>query len=130
MMRKMTCFVVVAAMLVIGVAISQEAKEAKETGDIKHTADRHRDNGVTCGACHGGENAPREAAAPESCLTCKNHDSWDAADKRIKENKEYKVNPHRNHISEANDLECTMCHQAHNADTVFCMNCHQGLKFR
>jgi len=127
MIKKMLCLAAVAALLVIGAAISQEVQE---TQGSKYTADRHKDRGVTCGACHGGENAPKEAPSAESCLTCKNHGSWDIVDKRIKENKEYTVNPHHNHISDSNELECTMCHQAHNTDTVFCMNCHQGLKFR
>ena len=126
MMKKMTCLAAVAALLVVGAALSQETQNAQE----KYTADRHKDRGVTCGACHGGQDAPKEAASPETCLSCKNHGSWDMVSKRINDNKEYKYNPHHNHISEANDLECTMCHQAHNPDTVFCFNCHQGMKFK
>ena len=126
MMKKIIYLASTAALLVVGAAISQETQDVQ----VKHTADRHKDRGITCGACHGGEAAPKEAASPKTCLTCKNHGSWDIADKRIKDNKEYKFNPHRNHISEANDLECTMCHQAHGNDTIFCYNCHQGIKFK
>jgi len=124
MMKKMICLTVVTALLVIGVAVSQEAQEKKPM------ADRHKDRGVTCGACHDGESEPKAASSKEYCLTCKNHGSWDTVDARIKENKEYKFNPHRNHITESNKLDCTMCHKAHTTDTIICLNCHTAMKFK
>jgi len=124
MMRKIIFLSVVAALLAIGAAASQQAQEQKPT------ADRHKDRGVTCSVCHDGEADPKAAASPKSCLTCKNHDSWNTISERINNDKEYKFNPHHNHITETNDLECTMCHQAHKEDTIICHKCHQGMKFK
>jgi len=124
MIKKIICFAAIAAMLVAGAAISQEAQGKKPT------ADRHKDRGVTCKVCHDGEDAPKAAASTKSCLTCKNHGSWNTISERTKDAKGYKFNPHHNHITETNDLECTMCHQAHKADTVICLNCHQAMKFK
>lgn len=125
MIRKIICLSAIAALLAIGAAASQETREKKPP-----TADRHKDRGITCGACHDGEAAPKAAAAPKSCLTCKNHDSLSTIAVRTNNDKGYKFNPHRNHITETNDLECTMCHQAHKEDTVICYTCHQGMKFK
>ena len=123
-MKKTICFAVIAAMLVIGAAISQETRETKPT------AERHKDLGITCSVCHDGEDAPKSAASPKSCLTCKNHGSWNTVSERTKDSNGYKFNPHHNHITETNDLECTMCHQAHAADTVLCYKCHTAMKFK
>ena len=122
MMKKTIYLAVIVALLVMGVALSQEILENK------HTADRHKDRGVTCRVCHDGEEAPKTAAAPQSCLTCKNHGSLNVVAERTE--KEYIYNPHRNHITETSDLECTQCHQAHKNDTVACHDCHAGMKFK
>jgi len=158
MMKKIISFLAVAVMLVIWATACREArnqevqnreaqnKEAqneaqnpgtqnqevqnRETPGKKPTADRHKDRGVKCGACHDGEAEPKTAASSESCLTCKNHGSWDIVAERASLDKGYKVNPHRNHISEAYDLECTLCHRPHEADAIACHSCHQGLEFK
>ena len=125
MIKKIVCLAVIVALLVIGVALSQEARENK------HTADRHKERGITCGGCHGEEeDAPKTAASPKSCLACKNHGSWDVVAERTVKDKDYRFNPHRNHITETNDIECTQCHQAHRNDTVACYDCHTGMKFK
>ena len=133
MIKKMICFAAVAMLLVIGAAISQEAQQPQKTQattEKKPTSDRHKDRGLTCGVCHGGEAEPKSDAPPKSCLTCKNHDSLKTVAERTNSNKGFKFNPHHNHILETNDLECTQCHQAHKADNVVCYNCHQGMKFK
>ena len=119
MSKKTICFAVIAVLLVIGITISQEAQGNKPT------AERHKDRGVACAVCHDGESAPKTAAAPKSCLMC--HESLNAVAEKTRE---YKFNPHRNHITESNDLECTQCHQGHKDDTTVCFNCHQGMKFK
>ena len=124
MIKKTVCLVAIAAILVIGAAISQE------TGETKPTAERHKDRGITCSVCHNGEDAPKSAASPKSCLSCKNHDSWNSVSERTRETKGYKFNPHHNHITETNDLECTTCHRSHNEDTVVCYECHTAMKFK
>jgi len=127
MMKKIFCLAAVAALLVIGAAISQEVQE---TQGKTTTADRHKDRGLTCAVCHNGETEPKAAASPKSCLMCKNHDSWHTVTERTNADKGFKFNPHHNHILEMNDLECTQCHQAHKSDTVVCYNCHQAMKFK
>ena len=123
--KKMMIFTVVAALLVVVVTgVSQEA------GDNKPRMDKHKDRGATCAVCHGDEVEPKDAAPPKSCLTCKNHDSWKTVTERTNSDKGYKFNPHHNHITEANEVECTHCHQEHKADTVFCYNCHTAMKFK
>ena len=124
MMKKTFCFMVIAAILVIGAAISQEKQEKKTT------AERHKDRGVTCSVCHDGDVAPKAAASPKSCLACKNHDSFNTVSERTRDAKGYKFNPHQNHITETNDLECTTCHQAHKADSIICLTCHIGMEFK
>jgi maltose-binding protein MalE len=126
MMKKMICFAAITVLLIIGAAISQE----QESQAKKPTADRHKDRGITCSVCHDGENEPKAAASPKSCLTCKNHDSLQTAAERTNAAKGFKFNPHHNHILETNKLECTQCHQSHKADTVVCYDCHQLMKFK
>jgi dihydrodipicolinate reductase len=41
----------------------------------------------------------------------------------------YVPNPHKNHITESNDVECTVCHHGHKADNPACLACHMGLTF-
>ena len=128
MMKKTICLAAVAVMLIIGTVVSQEIQEIQE--GKKPTADRHKDRGVTCSVCHDGEAEPKAAASPKSCLTCKNHGSWNMVADRTNADKGFKFNPHHNHILETNDLECTQCHQAHKDDTVVCYRCHSGMKFK
>ena len=145
MIKKAICFAVIAALPVIGAAvscghrtnsghypaISQEVKEAKEepkAPEKKYLAERHKDCGMECGVCHNGEESPKTAATQKACLVC--HNSLDSVAGRTNADKGYKFNPHRNHITETNVIECTQCHQAHKADTVVCYNCHQGMKLK
>jgi hypothetical protein len=87
------------------------------------TADRHKDRKLDCAACHG-EATPKTAAPAKSCLTC--HQSLEAVAERTKD---FVRNPHKNHLMEAADVECTQCHNGHKADTPVCNTCHQGIKF-
>ena len=124
MIKKMICFTAGAALLIIGLAISQEARGNKPT------ADRHRDRGITCSVCHGGEDAPKTAGSPKSCLLCKNHESLNVVADRTSDKNGYIFNPHHNHITETNSLECIQCHQAHKNDTFVCLDCHTTMKFK
>ena len=87
------------------------------------TADRHKAVGLTCDACHG-EAKPSKPASPDVCLGC--HESLEAVAKRTQNRT---PNPHKNHITEASDPECTQCHHGHKADRPLCFDCHSGLKF-
>ena len=114
-MKRVLCFFALAAVLWTGTAITQEKKS--------FTADRHKERGLTCAACHK-EEQPKTAASGEACLPC--HNSIEAVADRTKD---FKNNPHKNHITDSNDVACTECHQGHKANTLLCTRCHTGFKF-
>ncbi len=112
----MNYLLIAAAVLWAGISIAQEK--------TAFNADRHKSRSVACLACHG-EAAPKTAASEKGCLSC--HKSLEAvAEKTIDM---APGNPHKNHITEANNLECTQCHSGHKADVPTCTNCHAGMKF-
>jgi fumarate reductase flavoprotein subunit len=102
-------------MLWAGVAISQEKRP--------FTADRHKSRGMECIGCHG-EAQPKTPAPAKACPAC--HTSMEAVAERTKD---FEKNPHKNHLTEASDPECTQCHHGHKADTPLCHQCHEGMKF-
>ncbi len=111
----MLCFCAVATMILACLAIANAADT--------FNADRHKALKFDCAACHG-EAKPTSAASQKACLTC--HQSLEAvADKT----KDYVKNPHRNHLTDAADVECTQCHNGHKADSPVCNKCHPGIKF-
>jgi len=116
-LKKIICFSTIVVLLGIGIVVSQDKKAP--------LADRHKDRGLPCSVCHGGEDAPTTAASGKSCLIC--HNSLAAVADRTKG---FVSNPHKNHLTEANDLECTQCHKGHKEDTILCHRCHAGMKFK
>ena len=106
---------VLVGMICAGLIVAEEKKE--------FTADRHKKQNISCNACHGQEQ-PKSAASAKACLTC--HKSMEAMGERTKD---FDKNPHKNHLTEASDLECTQCHQGHKADTILCDQCHTGFKY-
>lgn len=115
MLKRILPVCAVAAALWSVSAVSEEEKP--------FVADRHKEQGLTCIACHK-EAKPKTAASAEACLVC--HQSIEAvAEQKLDLN----PNPHRNHVTEAMDLECTQCHHGHKADTPICHQCHTGMAF-
>jgi hypothetical protein len=102
-------------MLCAGAAISQEKPV--------FTADKHKEKNIACTGCHDSAQ-PKTPAPAESCLKC--HKSMDAV---AEETKDFKPNPHKNHVTESQDLDCTQCHQGHKADAPMCGQCHGEMKF-
>jgi fumarate reductase flavoprotein subunit len=114
--RSIICFFAAAVVLWTGISIAQE--------NNAFNANRHKKRGVACLACHG-EATPKTAASEKGCLSC--HKSLEAvAEKTIDMTP---ANPHKNHITEANKIECTQCHNGHKADVPSCTNCHAGMNF-
>jgi hypothetical protein len=113
--NRVLCFIALAAVLGTGTAITQEKK--------LFTADSHKERGLTCAACHK-EEQPKTAASGEACLTC--HNSIEAVAEKTKD---FDRNPHKNHITDSSDVECTACHQGHKDNISLCHQCHAGLKF-
>jgi hypothetical protein len=99
-----------------GLALSEETKKP-------FTADSHKQRELACTACHS-ETKPTTTASPEACLTC--HQSIEAVAEKTANRK---PNPHKNHVTEASDLECTQCHHGHKADAPMCHQCHIGMEF-
>jgi cytochrome c len=113
--NRVLCFIVLAAVLGTGAAITQEKK--------LFTADSHKERGLTCAACHK-EEQPKAAASGDACLAC--HKSIEAVAERTKD---LEKNPHKNHITDGSDVACTACHQGHKANISLCHQCHAGLTF-
>jgi hypothetical protein len=99
-----------------GLAVSEETKKP-------FAADLHKQRGLECTACHK-EAKPKTPASAEACLTC--HQSMETVAEKTADRK---PNPHKNHITEASDLECTLCHKGHKADAPMCHQCHIGMEF-
>ncbi len=115
MTKRILCFFGLAVVFLTGTVVSQEKK--------LFTADRHKERGLTCAACHK-EEQPKTAASEEACLSC--HKSLEAVAERTKD---FQINPHSNHLIDSSDIACTACHQGHKADMLACDQCHTGLRF-
>ena len=78
-------------------------------------ADRHKKNGVACGACH--KEAPPNHPVPMAvCLGC--HGGYETV---AQANAAVDPNPHDSHEGA---LECSSCHHAHKASENYCSKCH------
>jgi cytochrome c len=116
-LRRVLVVCAIAAFLWTGSVMPDEVEKKP------FTADRHKQRGLTCAACHKEEKPKMEAPA-EACLAC--HESIEAvAEKTVN----LKPNPHKNHVTEAMDVECTQCHYSHKADDPICQRCHMGMVF-
>jgi hypothetical protein len=114
-LKRILCLLSIAAVLWAGAALSQEKPV--------FTADKHKEKNIACTGCH--DNAqPKEPASAASCLKC--HKSMEAVAEKTKD---FTPNPHKNHVTDSQDMECTQCHQGHKANTVVCNDCHGGMKF-
>lgn len=116
MLKRIFCFGALAVLFGTLVALSEETQV--------FTADKHKNFGLECSACHG-DAAPTAEVSGKVCLTC--HESLEAVAQRTKD---YAKNPHDNHITATQDLECTQCHNGHKADTPMCHQCHSGMTFK
>lgn len=116
MLKVWLCVCAITAVLWTGSAWSGE-----ETKPF--VGERHKQRGLTCVACHR-EPEPKTAAPAEACLPC--HQSMEAVAGKTANRK---PNPHQNHVTEAMDLECTLCHHSHKADAPMCHQCHLGMEF-
>jgi fumarate reductase flavoprotein subunit len=83
----------------------------------KFLADRHKDRGMECSACHK-ESPPQKAMSSDVCKGC--HDPEKLAIKSA--DKLGRQNPHDNHLG---DIPCESCHHAHKPSEDACAKCHQ-----
>jgi hypothetical protein len=121
--RRIFCFCAVMAIIGTLFAVQEEKKE--EEAKV-FTSDLHKKQGIECVACHGvaTPTAPVDPVSGKVCLVC--HESIDAVAEKTQN---YMPNPHRNHITETSNIECTECHHGHKEDTPTCFQCHQGMPF-
>jgi hypothetical protein len=117
-LNKTISLVTLLTLILLNIAAAQD--QDKST----FQAEKHKQQKVTCAGCHLGEEQPKTAATDKGCLAC--HKSMEAVAER---SVAYVPNPHKNHITESTDVECTVCHHGHKADNPACLACHMGLTF-
>lgn len=81
----------------------------------------HGKKNVTCSGCHGGK-IPEEGDSVENdrCLAC--HGDMEKLEKKTEPKDFPDRNPHKSHLGTVN---CTVCHNAHKASKVYCLECHK-----
>lgn len=86
----------------------------------------HGKRGVTCGGCHGLV-LPEvgDTVGNKRCLAC--HGPLDVLVKKTIPKEFPDRNPHESHLG---DIDCTVCHVAHGASSVYCLDCHQKFDMR
>jgi hypothetical protein len=114
--KRILLFSAIAAVICAGIAIAQDQSPV--------TSERHKSKNIACTGCHGEEQPKAAGNAEKSCVTC--HKSLEAVAEKTKE---MLPNPHQNHMTESQDVECTQCHHGHKADTPICTQCHSGFTF-
>jgi hypothetical protein len=84
----------------------------------------HGRAGVTCSGCHGAKlPAADDTVENARCLEC--HGPIDRLAQASAPADFPDRNPHRSHLG---DIACTVCHRAHGASKVYCLDCHRLFK--
>ena len=80
----------------------------------------HATRSVTCSGCHG-EKLPalEDKPANDRCLAC--HGSYEQLAAKTPGADFPDRNPHKSHLG---DINCTVCHKAHQASVNYCLECH------
>ncbi|QEM69010.1 hypothetical protein FO488_13140 [Geobacter sp. FeAm09] len=86
--------------------------------DSDKLAHVHRNNGVSCQACHRAYNEDDDESYSEKCIAC--HGTYDTLTARTAKTR-FPRNPHKSHYP---TLKCTNCHQSHDPFKDFCSTCH------
>ena len=90
--------------------------------------ERHGKRGVTCSSCHGRELLVEGITVEnERCLLC--HGSYEKLASQTIPKQFPDRNPHKNHFIQS-DTACTICHNAHSASKVYCLDCHKNFKMK
>jgi hypothetical protein len=90
-------------------------------GGSKFMDNLHAKGSIGCAGCHG-KGLPKADDTVENnrCLTC--HGPMEKLVQKT-EPKDFKDrNPHKSHLG---DMACTVCHKAHAASKVYCLDCHK-----
>lgn len=86
----------------------------------------HAKRGLSCASCHGAK-LPQldDKPSTDRCLAC--HGSYEALAAKTPGQDHVSRNPHKSHLGEIN---CTVCHKAHQASETYCLDCHKLFKMR
>jgi len=86
----------------------------------------HSRKNISCSGCHG-ESLPKEGETVENdrCLLC--HGPLDKLQTKTTPKDFPDRNPHKSHLG---DIACTVCHHAHGASKVYCLECHKTFKMK
>jgi hypothetical protein len=86
----------------------------------------HAKKDIDCMGCHG-ESLPKEGDTVENdrCLLC--HGPLDKLEAKTAPKDFPDRNPHKSHLGE---IACTVCHHAHSASRVYCLECHKTFKMK
>lgn len=86
----------------------------------------HGKGGVDCAGCHGpGVPAAGAEIGNERCLAC--HGPMERLVEKTKPAQFADRNPHHSHLGE---IACTVCHKAHEASVVYCLDCHRKFEMK
>lgn len=87
---------------------------------------RHGKGGVGCAGCHAaGVPVAGTEVGNERCLAC--HGPLETLVEKTKPAQFADRNPHRSHLGE---IACTVCHKAHEASVVYCLDCHRKFEMK
>lgn len=86
----------------------------------------HARKGIDCAGCHGAA-LPQldDKPATARCLAC--HGSYAELAAKTPGQDHASRNPHRSHLGEIN---CTVCHKAHQVSETYCLDCHKLFKMK
>jgi len=83
----------------------------------------HASKYITCCGCHG--SGAKFTARPTNWDRCKGcHPGYDSSADELSSQTPPKVDPHQSHVD---NLTCGVCHKAHAASSVYCLECHDDL---
>ena len=114
MVKELKTLLIIFAFFAFAALLLSSSTWAQQT---KFLADRHKDKGMECSACHK-EGPAQKAVPPDICKGC--HDEEKLAMKSAE--KFGRQNPHDNHLGA---IACGECHRAHKPSVDTCAKCHQ-----
>jgi len=92
--------------------------------DSSYTDHLHAKAMIDCAGCHGKEVPLLDTTVDNGrCLAC--HGPQEELARKSAPKDVPKRNPHQSHLG---DIACTVCHHAHSASKVYCLDCHKNFK--
>lgn len=93
-----------------------------------HLDNIHRKQGASCSSCHGKELPLADATVENPrCIAC--HGSYEKLAAKTIPKQFVERNPHKNHFVH-DDIECNLCHKAHDESKAYCLDCHQNFDMK